>query len=216
MRGPTLKRFFVLHFFLPLAIVVVVGLHFLYLHEGGSNNPLGIRRDVLAVRFHPFYTSKDVVGLVIVYGMFRFLALGFPELLANYLNNIPIDRLRTPQHIEPEWYFLYAYAILRSVPHKTVGIVAMGLSFLVLAVVPFVDKSMFRGLQYYPAGQLLFWIFVTNWALLGWIGRIPPKGVCYDYGQVFTVFHLLYFGLGPASNMVWDKWVFAEKKSILL
>jgi len=102
VRGPTLKRFFVLHFFLPLLIVVVVGLHFLYLHEGGSNNPLGVRSDVLAVRFHPFYTSKDIVGLVIVYGLFRLLALGFPDLLRNYLNYIPMDGLRTPQHIEPE------------------------------------------------------------------------------------------------------------------
>jgi len=137
-------------------MVVVVGIHFLYLHEGGSNNPLGVRSDVLAVRFHPYYTSKDVVGLVIVYGCFRLLALGFPDLLANYINNIPMDGLRTPQHIEPEWYFLYAYAILRSVPHKTVGIVAMLISFLIMAVLPYMDRTKFRGLQYYPLGQFLF------------------------------------------------------------
>lgn len=142
--------------------MVVVGLHFLYLHEGGSNNPLGVRRDVLAVRFHPYYTSKDVVGLVVVYGGFRLLALGFPELLSNYMNRIPMDGLRTPQHIEPEWYFLYAYAILRSVPHKTVGIVAIGLSFILILVLPYIDTSIFRGLQYYPVRQVLFWAFVTN------------------------------------------------------
>nr|UZT27162.1 cytochrome b [Atrina pectinata] len=210
VSGPTLKRFFVLHFFLPLAMVVVVGVHFLYLHEGGSNNPLGVSSDVLAVRFHPFYTSKDVVGLVIMYGFFSFLALGFPEALGNYLNNIPMDNLRTPQHIEPEWYFLYAYAILRSVPHKTVGILAMAMSFLMVAILPYIDNSNFRGLQYYPIGQLLFWIFVTNWALLGWIGSMPPKGVCYDYGQIFTVFHLLYFGLIVLVNRVWDSWIYAE------
>jgi len=156
VSGPTLKRFFVLHFFLPLAIVVVVILHLLYLHEGGSNNPLGIRRDVLAVRFHPFYTSKDLVGLAIVYGAFGFLALGFPDLLRNYLNNVPVDALRTPRHIEPEWYFLYAYAILRSVPHKTVGIIAMLRAILAMAVLPYIDSSKCRGLEYYPIRQFLF------------------------------------------------------------
>ena len=167
VSGPTLKRFFVLHFFLPLAIVVVVMLHLLYLHEGGSNNPLGISSDVLAVRFHPFYTSKDLVGLAIVYGAFGFLALGFPDLLRNYLNNVPVDALRTPRHIEPEWYFLYAYAILRSVPHKTVGIIAMLRAILAMALLPYIDSSKCRGLEYYPLSQFLFWVFVSNWALLG-------------------------------------------------
>nr|YP_010272913.1 cytochrome b [Pinna rudis]BCX41853.1 cytochrome b [Pinna rudis] len=211
VSGPTLKRFFVLHFFLPLAMVVVVMLHLLYLHEGGSNNPLGVSSDVLAVRFHPFYTSKDLVGLAIVYGAFGFLALGFPDLLSNYLNNVPVDALRTPRHIEPEWYFLYAYAILRSVPHKTVGIIAMLMSILVMALLPYVDSSKCRGLEYYPLSQFLFWAFVSNWALLGWIGSMPPKGICYDYGQWFTVFHLVCFGLLVIFNMVWDKWLFMEE-----
>ncbi|HEX2580999.1 MAG TPA: cytochrome b/b6 [Dongiaceae bacterium] len=174
--NPTLNRFYALHYLLPFAIVGVVALHYLALHRFGSNNPIGI--DMKGpqdwIPFHPYYTSKDLFGLgvfLIFYSVWLFwapVALGDPD------NFIPANPLSTPQHIVPEWYFLPYYAILRSIPNKLMGVIAMFGSVLVLIILPWLDRSPVRSARFRPAFRRFFWLFVCDCVVLLLVGKYPP------------------------------------------
>lgn len=153
----TLKRFFVFHVLMPFALFVLMCLHIMYLHETGSSNPLGVDADAEAVPFHRFYTLKDLVGITIILNILGFVCLSYPDLFSDPVNFTPADPIKTPMHIQPEWYFLFAYAILRSVPHKLGGVIALVLSVSVLYVMPFFPQGyIHRGIQYNPFSQVLF------------------------------------------------------------
>lgn len=156
----TLTRFFSLHFLLPFAILGLVVLHLLFLHESGSNNPLGINRDSDKVPFHPYHTYKDLVGFLVVLFLLRLLVLFSPFLLGDPENFIPANPLVTPVHIQPEWYFLFAYAILRSIPNKLGGVVALVISVVILFVVPISHLGKGRSIRFYPINQILFWCLI--------------------------------------------------------
>nr|YP_010534925.1 cytochrome b [Modiolus modulaides]UYA96808.1 cytochrome b [Modiolus modulaides] len=201
----TLGRFYSLHFLLPLLISAVTIVHLMFLHETGSNNPLGVSADAMLVRFHPFYTIKDLVGIFSLSGLLFLLVCYYPELLGNVNNWIPADSLKTPHHIEPEWYFLFAYTILRSIPNKSGGALALLISVLVLFLVPLFHTGKFRGLVFYPVGQFIFWGFVVSWIILTWIGMKLPEYPYHQIGQIFTFGYFMMIILIFLSQWFWDK-----------
>ena len=152
----TLTRFFSLHFILPFAVAGLRIVHLLFLHQTGRGNPLGVNRNFDKVSFHPYFSSKDVFGFRVLLLGLSFICFIFPWLLGDPESFIPANPLVTPVHIQPEWYFLMAHAILRSIPNKLGGVVALALSILILLICPFVYTSKFRGFSFYPLNKLLF------------------------------------------------------------
>lgn len=141
-------------------------IHLLFLHETGSNNPAGINSDADKISFHPYFSYKDLLGFIIMILALTSIALFSPNLLGDPDNFTPANPLVTPPHIKPEWYFLFAYAILRSIPNKLGGVLALLASILVLMLVPFLHTSKQRGLTFRPVTQFLFWAFVANIIIL--------------------------------------------------
>ena len=200
----TLTRFFTLHFLLPFAIAGITILHLLFLHETGSNNPLGLNRDGEKIPFHSYYSFKDLVGFVILLFFLSLIVLFSPQLLTDPENFIPANPLVTPVHIQPEWYFLFAYAILRSIPNKLGGVLGLVGSVTVLFVMPLIHVGKFRSLAFYPLNQILFWSFVGIFLVLTWIGSCPVEAPYEQIGQVFTGLYFLYFIFRPLAQIIWD------------
>nr|YP_010463420.1 cytochrome b [Peltoperlopsis sagittata]UUK29396.1 cytochrome b [Peltoperlopsis sagittata] len=201
----TLTRFFTFHFLLPFIVTAAVMIHLLFLHQTGSNNPLGLNSDVDKIPFHPFFTFKDIAGFLIMIMALTILTLTEPYMLGDPDNFTPANPLVTPVHIQPEWYFLFAYAILRSIPNKLGGVIALVLSIAILFILPFTNQSNFRGIQFYPINQALFWSFLMIVILLTWIGARPVEDPYVMVGQILTVLYFLYYILNPLMLKIWDK-----------
>nr|YP_009421102.1 cytochrome b [Sinotaia aeruginosa]ASR74875.1 cytochrome b [Sinotaia aeruginosa] len=201
----TLTRFFALHFLLPFIIVVMSVMHLLFLHETGSNNMLYVNSDVEKVSFHVYYSYKDLFGFVIVLFLFSCLVLFFPQLLSDSENFISANQLVTPVHIQPEWYFLFAYAILRSVPNKLGGVIALLLSILILLILPLTNNSIMWSFVFYPLNQVLFWFFVGVFLILTWIGSCSVEMPFSWIGQIFSFMYFMYFLLNLVLYWLWDK-----------
>nr|ADP68153.1 cytochrome b [Lepilemur randrianasoloi] len=189
---PTLTRFFALHFILPFIISALTMIHLLFLHETGSNNPLGTSSNSDKIPFHPYYTTKDFLGLLLLILLLMTLTLFYPDLLGDPDNYTPANPLNTPPHIKPEWYFLFAYAILRSIPNKLGGVVALILSILILAIIPFLQPNKQQTMMFRPLSQFLFWILVADLLTLTWIGGQPVENPFISIGQTASI---LYFSL---------------------
>nr|WDA97092.1 cytochrome b [Macaca mulatta] len=189
--SPTLTRFFTLHFILPFIIIALTTVHLLFLHETGSNNPCGISSDSDKIAFHPYYTTKDILGLVLLLFILATLTLLSPNLLNDPDNYIPADPLNTPPHIKPEWYFLFAYTILRSIPNKLGGVLALFLSILILAAIPMLHKSKQQSMMFRPLSQFLFWLLITILLTLTWIGSEPVVQPLTTIGQVASMMYFI-------------------------
>ena len=204
LNNATLTRFFALHFILPFAIAAASIVHILFLHQTGSNNPLGISRQIEKRPFHPYFTFKDMVGFRLLLIALIMLCFLNPRLLIDPENFTPANPIVTPPHIQPEWYFLFAYAILRSIPNKLGGVVALVLSVAILFTLPFIYKSKLRGLSFYPINQALFWSFIVTVILLTWIGARPVERPYILTGQILTVTYFSFFILNPLILKTWD------------
>nr|YP_009128818.1 cytochrome b [Trichopodus leerii]AJR33116.1 cytochrome b [Trichopodus leerii]AKS28316.1 cytochrome b [Trichopodus leerii] len=188
----TLTRFFAFHFLFPFIIAAATIIHLLFLHETGSNNPVGLNSNVDKITFHPYFSYKDLLGFIAMLIALISLSLFSPNLLGDPDNFTPANPLVTPPHIKPEWYFLFAYAILRSIPNKLGGVLALLASILVLMLVPILHTSKQRTLTFRPISQLLFWTLIADVAVLTWIGGMPVEDPYIIIGQIAS---LLYFAL---------------------
>ena len=205
----TLTRFFALHYLFPFLIIGAVVVHLVALHSVKSSNPSGI--DLAAkdnIPFHPYFTAKDFYGLgifLIVYSVFVFF---MPDSLIEPANNIPANPMQTPNHIVPEWYFLPFYAILRSVPGMVGGVVAMGLSVMMFAFMPLLDRSRIPGgARYRPIFKWQFYLFLIDMLVLGWVGYVPPTSQTMMIGQVATLCYFGSFFLIPFISKVEESWL---------
>nr|YP_009408796.1 cytochrome b [Eurycea cirrigera]ASK85753.1 cytochrome b [Eurycea cirrigera]ASS30856.1 cytochrome b [Eurycea cirrigera] len=202
----TLTRFFAFHFILPFMIAGASIIHLLFLHETGSNNPTGLNSNPDKIPFHPYYSFKDLLGFMMMLLTLIFISLLTPNLLGDPENFTPANPLITPPHIQPEWYFLFAYAILRSIPNKLGGVMALLASILILMIIPVLHTSKHRSLLFRPLTQIMFWLLIANTLILTWIGGQPVEPPFIEIGQMFSVLYfMLFLTIFPTTSMIENK-----------
>nr|YP_009040595.1 cytochrome b [Dastarcus helophoroides]AHG24989.1 cytochrome b [Dastarcus helophoroides] len=204
----TLTRFFTFHFLLPFIVSALVMIHLLFLHQTGSNNPLGINSNIDKIPFHPYFSFKDIMGIIMMTMILIILTLMNPYLLGDPDNFIPANPLVTPIHIQPEWYFLFAYAILRSIPNKLGGVIALVMSIAILMFLPFLNNKKFLSNQFYPMNKIMFWNLLTILILLTWIGARPVEDPYIITGQILTILYFSYYLINPLLSKMWDSMMF--------
>jgi len=189
----TLNRFFSLHYLMPFVIAGLTVVHLSLLHKDGSNNPLGINTNIDTVPFYPYFYVKDLFSFLILVAFFSIFVFYFPNTLGHADNYIPANPLVTPAHIVPEWYFLPFYAILRSIPDKLGGVVAMVSAILVLLLLPVINTSEVRSTKFRPIFAIFYWFIVSDFLILGWIGQKPVETPFLEIGMAGTAFYFLAF-----------------------
>ena len=209
VSNATLNRFFSLHFLLPFLLAALVVGHLMALHTHGSNNPNGISSNGDRYAMHPYFTFKDLVTIFAFLLALSIIVFFYPNLLGHSDNYIPANPMSTPPSIVPEWYLLPFYAILRSIPNKLLGVIAMFGSLLILLILPLTDVSRIRGSQFRPAMKLAHWFFIVNFVILMWIGCQHPESPFVEVGQVATTFYFAWFLIivpiiGVAENTLMD------------
>lgn len=208
VRNPTLTRFFCIHFLLPFAILALTIIHLFFLHLTGSNNPLGINRNIYKIRFNPFFSVKDLIGFLRLFITLFFIISFYPYFLGDRDNFILANPLVTPEHIQPEWYFLYAYAILRSIPSKLGGVVALLISILILFFIPLLNIRKLKRNQFYPLRKLLFWRLISTIILLTWIGIRPVEEPFIITGQFLSLIYFSLFFINPLTQKFFDNLIY--------
>jgi len=189
----TLNRFYSLHYLLPFIIAGASLVHIAALHQYGSNNPLGTNSSVDKVTFYPYFYVKDLVGWMAFAVVFSIFVFFYPNVLGHPDNYIPANPMSTPAHIVPEWYFLWVYAILRSIPNKLGGVAAIALVFISLLALPFVNSSQVRSSAFRPLHKKAFWLLVADCIILVWIGQEPVEDPYILIGQLASVYFFVYF-----------------------
>lgn len=192
VSNATLNRFFSLHYLMPFAITGFVLIHLSLLHKDGSNNPLGINTNVDTISFYPYFYVKDLFAFLLLILFFSFFVFFFPNALGHSDNYIPANPLVTPAHIVPEWYFLPFYAILRSIPDKLGGVIAMVSAILILLFLPFIHNSKVRSSVFRPFFGVAYWFLVVDFLLLGWIGQKPVETPFIEVGMAATAFYFFF------------------------
>lgn len=208
VNNPTLVRFYSIHFLLPFVIAGVTFIHLALLHRDGSNDPIGSDSGVDDVPFYPYFFSKDVFAFWVFLFIFGVFVFYHPNTLNHPDNCIPANPIKTPAHVVPEWYFLPFYAILRSIPHKAGGIIAMGGAIVILFLIPFTNTSYVRNTTYRPIFKILYWLLVADFAILMWVGQMPVRDTFIFVGQVATAYYFIFFlVLIPLTGIIEQKLV---------
>nr|QHX93692.1 cytochrome b [Odorrana tormota] len=200
----TLSRFFTFHFILPFIIAAMSVIHLLFLHQTGSSNPTGLNSNLDKVTFHPYFSYKDLFGFIVLLGALAALSSFAPNLLGDPDNFTPANPLVTPPHIKPEWYFLFAYAILRSIPNKLGGVLALLLSIMVLLLAPLTHTSKLRSTTFRPIAKMFFWLLIATTSVLTWIGGQPVEDPFITIGQIASSLYFLIFILLTPTTGFWE------------
>nr|YP_007026816.1 cytochrome b [Metacrangonyx dominicanus]CCI69354.1 cytochrome b [Metacrangonyx dominicanus] len=204
VNNPTIMRFFSFHFMLPFLILGLVILHIVLLHETGSKNPLGVYSSNNKYMFNPIFIFKDMLGFIVVLLLFFFISLMLPLVLGDDENFFNLNPYVTPLHIQPEWYFLFAYAILRSIPNKVGGIIALAMSIFILYFLPYLHLAKLPSFCY-PFNKLLFFLFLIVVSLLTWVGMSPVESPYIFTGQFLSLSYFTYYMISPLSSVYWEK-----------
>nr|YP_009735139.1 cytochrome b [Acropyga kinomurai]QBG38625.1 cytochrome b [Acropyga kinomurai] len=206
INNATLNRFYSIHFILPFIMLMMIILHLFFLHSSGSSNPLGTFSDLSKIPFHIYFTIKDIFGFTMFMMMFWIIILEYPYFFSDPDNFTPANPLLTPIHIQPEWYFLFAYAILRSIPNKLGGVIALLLSIMILYIFPLINiKMKFNSLSFYPFNQMLFWMFMNIFILLTWTGS---QMIEYPFNLISQFMSIMYFSYLPTTMIMMNIWKF--------
>nr|YP_010535660.1 cytochrome b [Alectorobius puertoricensis]UYB78546.1 cytochrome b [Alectorobius puertoricensis]UYB78559.1 cytochrome b [Alectorobius puertoricensis] len=195
--NPTLTRFFTFHFLFPFILTIMIILHISLLHETGSSNPLGMTLNIDKIPFHPYFSLKDLLGIMVFMFLSLFIIMIKPYMFMDPENFLMANPLITPPHIQPEWYFLFAYAILRSIPNKLGGVIALIMSILIILILPFTMNPKFKSISMNPFKKILFWSFTNTFILLTFIGSCPVEIPFIFLGQILTVMYFSFFFIIP-------------------
>nr|YP_009868549.1 cytochrome b [Dolichoderus quadripunctatus]QKG63371.1 cytochrome b [Dolichoderus quadripunctatus] len=209
INNATLNRFYSIHFILPFLILMLVIIHLFFLHETGSSNPLGTNSNYYKIPFHLYFTLKDIYGFMLFLFIFTMLILQYPYMFCDPDNFIPANSMTTPIHIQPEWYFLFAYAILRSIPNKLGGVLALLSSILILYFLPLFN-SMMNSLIFYPMNQWLYWMFISVFMMLTWLGAQVIETPFILMSQFFSIMYFSYFYINLILCKYWDYLLFTK------
>lgn len=201
----TLTRFYAIHYITPFIIAALSALHLIFLHQTGSNNPLGITSNTNKTSFHNYYSVIDTVGFIVLLTALFYTTIFYPNIFTDPENFIPANPLVTPIHIKPEWYFLWAYAILRSIPNKLGGVVAIFSAILIFIILPLINQQKILGYMFYPASQIIFWTLLTSTITLTWIGGCPVEAPYEITGQIFTTLYFIIHLITAYISTIWDK-----------
>nr|AFK75967.1 cytochrome b [Erianthus versicolor] len=207
VSNATLNRFFSFHFILPFMIMALSMIHIMFIHQTGSNNQIGINSNMDKIPFHPYFTIKDTITVILLIMSMLILSMTMPNLLGDPDNFSPANPMVTPIHIQPEWYFLFAYAILRSIPNKLGGVIALGMSIMILMIMPFIMKTKFKGNEFYPMNQMLFWTMIITIIMLTWVGKRPVEEPYVITGQMLTMMYFSYFMFNIHLANMWDNMI---------
>nr|YP_010703305.1 cytochrome b [Anastatus shichengensis]WCO11508.1 cytochrome b [Anastatus shichengensis] len=208
VSNATLNRFYTFHFILPFVIMMLVIIHLFFLHETGSSNPLGINSNLNKIPFNPYFSIKDILGMLMMMSLLLIICFLNPYMMSDPENFNQANPMITPIHIQPEWYFLFAYAILRSIPNKLGGVIALVFSILILIILPFNSKYKIKSFQFYNLKQIIFWNFIALFIILTWIGARPVESPFIIIGQISSIIYFSYFIFFPIMLNYIDKKVF--------
>nr|QOY24495.1 cytochrome b [Formica sp. DM658] len=207
INNATLNRFYSIHFILPFIIMMMVMLHLFFLHNTGSSNPLGINSNLYKIPFHIYFSIKDILGFMIFIFLFWLINLEYPYIFSDPDNFIPANPMMTPIHIQPEWYFLFAYAILRSIPNKLGGVIALLSSIIILYFLPLINSKL-NSFMFYPINQIMYWIFSNTFILLTWAGSQIIEYPFVIITQIMSSIYFMYFLFSYICLKMWDKLIF--------
>nr|WKK30232.1 cytochrome b [Ancistrocerus antilope] len=210
VNNPTLNRFYSFHFILPFIILIFVIMHLMFLHMTGSNNPMGTNSNLNKIIFHPYFLYKDSITFIITMTLFLIFILQNPYYLGDPDNFIPANPMITPAHIKPEWYFLFAYAILRAIPNKLGGVMALILSIFILISLPLINKTKLNSPKFNPINQLFFWIFCSSFIMLTWLGGMEIEYPFIQLSQIYSIMYFSFFIFYNMSNKIWILLIFPK------
>nr|QMX85846.1 cytochrome b [Platencyrtus parkeri] len=208
INNATLNRFYSFHFIIPFLILMMVIFHLMFLHETGSSNPLGLNSNYFKIPFNPYYSIKDTLGAIMFITMLFYLIYYSPYILSDPENYNKANPLITPIHIQPEWYFLFAYAILRSIPNKLGGVIALIMSILILMILPYSMNQKKKSFKFYYINQFMFWNFISMFIILTWIGARPVENPYIMIGQLTSIMYFLYFFSLFKISKIMDKMIY--------
>nr|YP_010277796.1 cytochrome b [Chelonus formosanus]UDP58203.1 cytochrome b [Chelonus formosanus]UHY94337.1 cytochrome b [Chelonus formosanus]UJM44018.1 cytochrome b [Chelonus formosanus] len=204
VNNNTLMRFYSFHFLFPFILVVFIIIHLIYLHDLGSNNPLGLKSNYYKIIFHNYYSIKDLMGMMILLMILLIVVFLNPYMLGDSENFLEANSLVTPVHIQPEWYFLFAYTILRCISNKLLGVLFLFFSILILLILPFLKLNKFQSLSFYPINQILFWMFFNIMLMLTWLGMQVVEYPFIFLSQFYMLIYFLYYLLDYYFKLFWD------------
>nr|YP_010276201.1 cytochrome b [Aphaenogaster japonica]UHY39323.1 cytochrome b [Aphaenogaster japonica] len=207
INNATLNRFFSLHFILPFILTILIILHLYFLHMTGSNNPLGINSNMYKVPFHIYFSYKDLLGFMMFLFPFTLIILKYPYMFSDPDNFTPANPMVTPIHIQPEWYFLFAYAILRSIPNKLGGVIALLSSILILYMLP-LHSTKIQSMCFSPINQIFFWMFINIFIMLTWAGAQPIENPYMYISQMLSMLYFIFFIMTPSMYTMWSNIIY--------